>query len=149
MSIERRIVFNKNINLIKSDHRISPGTGNIWIDQSNHHISAFNCGKRCIDRGSKRNISMFVRYRNHNQSYINLEISFTDQFLSFAKENRDIISITSLSLFAKISSDKELLCIKYSFKFRVSIINDTFNMEVLNFYIIKFSGTSTFNHCID
>jgi hypothetical protein len=92
---------------------------------------------------------VLVRRAYLDHSYVAAKGSATIKFLSLAEEDRDIVGISCLDTLADIGSYEKRLMEEDSVEFRICVWGSSFSVEVVDAYILKFTGLTSAAKCLD
>ena len=146
---ERFVAFHEYVDHIHRNHGLSPCARNVRVYDCDYSLCAFDGCKRSIDRCSERYISVLVRRTNLDHGNVASEGAATVELLCLAEEYRNVVCISGLHSFADIGSDEECLMEEDSVIFRIGIWCRAFCMEMVDAYILKFSGITSSAESLD
>ena len=92
---------------------------------------------------------MFVRRAYLNHGNIHGGNSHADEFLGFAQVYGDVVCPAVLGGFAHIMAYEERFQLEYAFEFLFGIRGASFRVEVLQFDVFDFPGTSACAKCLN
>ncbi len=146
---QRSVVLHEIVDLRRVDHGLSEGAGNVLVHHGEHVIGGLHGGQRRVYRGAERYEAVFVGRRYLNHRHVAGNRAAAVQALRLAQENRNVVGVAALRHFADVAAHEERVELEHAFEFLVGIGRRAFGVQVVDVYVLQFTGLAARAHGVD
>ena len=146
---ERGVVLDEEVDLRHRDHGLAERTGNVLVYHGDHVVGALDGGQRGIDRRAERYEAVLVRGRNLDHGHVARYGAATVETLCLAQEDRNVVGISALGHLADVAAHEERVELEDAFELLVGIGGRALGVEVVDVYILQFTGFAALAHGVD